>query len=165
MFVCLTGVCTERCCSSRWQRWAKTTSVRHTLVPADHNPALRTSIKVTFPLSLQLLLIKSIRRRTRGSAPRWAGTSSGGSERSLLVPKLWTADVASIRRSSAEASGDRAPDPWWTRCTPKPKAASADSGTVEGEEWDLMVTFLCFVVLAAVTRSDFPSSPPRKRFF
>lgn len=122
--MCLSGVCTERCCSSRWQRWAKTTSVRYTLVPADHNPGLRTSIKVTFPLSLQPLLIKSTRRRTHGSAPLWAGTSSGGSERSLLVPKLWTADVASIRLSCAEASSDRSPDPWWTRSTPKPTATS-----------------------------------------
>lgn len=28
-FVRLTGACTERCCSSRWRRWAKTTWVRH----------------------------------------------------------------------------------------------------------------------------------------
>lgn len=62
------------------------------------------STNVTVSLFLQLLLIRSSRRRTRGSAPRWGGMSCEGSERSLLALKPWTADAASTRRCSAEAS-------------------------------------------------------------
>lgn len=155
VFVCLPGVCTESCCSSRWRRWAKTTWVGH-LCPltswggcAGSGPVLKSP----FSLFLQLLLIKSTRRRTRGWAPRWGGRSCAGSERSLPAPKPPTADAASTRRCSAEAAGSLLP--------PAGRGGRARLAGRAGPEGDL---WAC-PDFSSSRGSDFPPAPPRKASF